>query len=61
MLNRQVVQKMVQNFIKFLSSGSITIILECIDHALKDTDTVKFKIETMVQMLITVLEKYGRL
>lgn len=62
-LNRLIVQEIIQNLIKFLSSGFINIIVNCVDHALKDADTytidVKSKIKTMILMLITVLDNFA--
>lgn len=63
MLNRSIVQKIIDNLIKFLSSGFLNIIVNCIDHVLKDTDTYiinfKSKIKTMIYILITSLEQFG--
>jgi len=57
LLNRSLVQEIIENLIRFLSLGFLNIILDCIDHALNDTDNyiinLKFNIKTMIQMLIT--------
>lgn len=62
-LNRAIIQEIIQNLKKFFSSGFIDILLDCIDYALRDTDTytinLKSKIKLMLKKLKTTLEQYG--
>jgi len=62
LLNRSLVQEIIENLIRFLSLSFLNIILDCIDHALNNTDNyiinLKFNIKTMIQMLITSWEQF---
>lgn len=57
-LNRTVIQDILQNVIKLFSSSFLDIILDCIEHSFRDTETSVI-LKIMIEMLKKIWEKFG--
>lgn len=58
-LNRTVIQNILHNLIKLFSSGFFDIILDCIKHSLRDTETSILNLKIMIEKLKTMWNKFG--